>query len=172
MIKVDNYKLRAFLLMAGTFLAISCQKEIAKDEFTDYKPVLIERDQLNATIKLEGPRKLSKPGKLYIKGNLLYISEVNTGIHIYDNSDKTNPINLAFIRVPGTLDMAVRNNTLFVDNATDLVGLSLDNFNELEIVSRTANVFPEPLPPDGLKVPTAYTSEKRPSNTVIIDWIK
>ena len=68
--------------------------------------------------------------------------------------------------------MAVRNNTLFVDNATDLVGLSLDNFNELEIVSRTANVFPEPLPPDGLKVPTAYTSEKRPSNTVIIDWIK
>jgi hypothetical protein len=135
-----------------------------------YKPVLMDRTTLKSSITFQDPKVLNTPGKVYIKDNYIFISERFKGVHIYDNTDKTKPKDLGFIRVPGCLDMAVKNNTMYVDNSTDLVAINLSNPAQPQVMKRVENILPEPTPPDGLALDDAYSLAKRPANTVIVDW--
>jgi len=73
--------------------------------------------------------------------------------------------------VPGCVDVAVRNNILYVDNAVDLVAVRLDPENSTAtVVARRNFALPEMLSPDGY-IPTKYSRSMRPANTEIIGWI-
>jgi hypothetical protein len=84
---------------------------------------------------------LEKTGKIYVQGNYLFINELETGIHIIDNTNPKSPQNIAFIKVPGNVDMAVRNNIMYADNYTDLIALDITNPNAVKIGNRVENAF-------------------------------
>mgnify|MGYP000379545916 CR=1 FL=1 len=136
-----------------------------------YKPVLMEREVLENSIKLLPPQPIENYGKIYTKDKLLYINEFQRGVHIIDNSNPSSPKALAFISIPGNVDISIKNNIIYADNATDLVALKYDGAN-LSEVDRNRNVFPEPGPPDGLRVEDIYSKQNRPENTIIIKWEK
>ncbi|MDZ7847755.1 MAG: hypothetical protein U5L96_13865 [Owenweeksia sp.] len=138
---------------------------------TEYKPVLMHRDDLQKSLQIAAARPIVNAGKIYRYQNILYINEKYEGVHVYDNADPSNPVAVAFLEIPGNLDIAIQNGVIYADNATDLVGLQLSAQN-LTILSRTANVFPETVPPDFGGIPDAYLPENRPDNTVIIKWEK
>jgi hypothetical protein len=137
-----------------------------------YKPVLMDRATLNNSIAFGPAKDLAIPAKIYIKGNYLFISEQFKGVHVYDNTDPSAPKNLGFIRIPGCLDMAVKDNTLYADNSTDMVAIDLSDPANPTVSKRIASVLPEPTPPDGLLLDDPYTAAQRPANTVIVDWVK
>ncbi|MEP0366736.1 MAG: hypothetical protein ABJN36_01405 [Cyclobacteriaceae bacterium] len=74
--------------------------------------------------KLES-QSFIRPGKIYVYGNLLLVSDIDAGIHVFDNTDSSNPQNLYFIKVPGNTDMVVKDDHIYANSNEDLVVIEL-----------------------------------------------
>lgn len=132
----------AFLLGVISLLLQGCSDECETYyTYTQYKPVTISMEEAKAMAGVKEPRPLQNPGKLYIKDNFLFISEAGEGVHIFDNSDKTNPVAKAFISIPGSYDMAVLGSVLYADSYTDLVAFDIADVNYISETGRTEEVF-------------------------------
>lgn len=146
--------LLSLLLMAAGLCSAFAQK---------YEPVYMQRADLEKSVSFQStPRELKSPGKIYVLGNILFINERYKGIHVVDNSNPASPQKLGFIVAPGCLDVAVKDNMLYLDNAVDLVTFSLTEKKE---VSRIKGYFPEPICPAG----GVYYYE-RPEGFIIVAW--
>lgn len=113
------------------------------DTYTYNAPVYMSYEELRTTaIHTEINKSLTKTGKIYIYQNYLLVNTPNQGIHIYDNTDKENPVSLVFVNIPGNLDIAVKQDNLYVDSYIDLVVLDISNMNNIQEIHRIENVFP------------------------------
>lgn len=137
-----------------------------------YFPVLMERDDLEVSVKFREAQEIVIPGKIYYKDHVIYLNEKYKGIHVIDNSDPESPQRIGFINIPGCIDIAIKNNNLLADNATDLVSIDISDLEHLTLTDRIQNVFPESTPPDLDYIPYMFTPANRPRNTVIVGWKK
>ncbi|MBX2984408.1 MAG: hypothetical protein LC109_00645 [Bacteroidia bacterium] len=119
-------KIRIFypLLFIG-ILVLGCDDN-QKDIHKGYIPIYTDELQGNFDI-VAAPTALKHPGKIYIYNNILLINEVAEGIHVYDNTNKKSPINLAFYKIPGCIDMAVRNSILYANFGNGLVSFNISD---------------------------------------------
>lgn len=132
-----------------------------------YKPVTQSRAEFEKTLQLLEPRQVVNAGKIYIKNDLIYLNEVGEGFHIIDNSDPENPEPLAFLRIPLSTDLAIRNNTIYVHHAVDLVALTYSvSGNSIYLRHRERNVFPVLRSPEGLD----ESSYEIPENHIVIGY--
>lgn len=132
-----------------------------------YQPIFMERTVLESSIDFLEPQALSDVGKIYVYRDYIFINERYEGIHIYDNSNPTQPVPFGFLKIPGNIDVAAKNGILYADNATDLISIDLSQIPEIHILERKRNMFLEAFGPDG------ETTELRPSeNHVLIGWKK
>ena len=106
-----------------------------------YRPIYMTTSELQ-DIKTELPQPLRKPGKIYVKGNYLFINEQGKGIHLIDNSDQHSPKKISFIKIPANVDIAVKGNYLYADNGRDFVVLDIKDPTKIIFVKRITNVFP------------------------------
>src|SRR6185436_7954170 len=105
--------LQCFILLSAMALSFSsCLKDDCKQFYTYklYKPVYMSYDELRSAVKSTAVTDLKTVGKIYYKAPYIFISEVNEGIHVLDNTNPSSPQNVAFIKVPGNLDIAVKDN--------------------------------------------------------------
>jgi hypothetical protein len=98
-------------------------------------------DEIRLDVKAESPRELQKPGKLYFYDTYVFINESNEGIHVIDNSNPANPRNVAFIKIPGNIDIAVKDNILYADSYIDLLSIDISSPETPRLMHRTENVF-------------------------------
>ncbi|MFN4083325.1 MAG: hypothetical protein ACK4K9_06800 [Bacteroidia bacterium] len=140
--------------------------------YTQYLPVFMTREELEKSIAFIDTVDLKNPAKIYVKGNYLFISEAYKGVHIIDNTDERNPKTKGYIRVAGCMDMAVKGNTLYVDNATDLLAFDISTPESPVLANRLKDVFPEPVPPDFGLIPTEFAKENRPAGLILVEWRK
>ncbi len=169
-------KLVRFTTILGTALILhSCcgltdhSEDINSDlrSRSNYIPIMIERSELESSIKIENPKQLKNSGKIYIKGSLLFIGEKRKGFHVFDNSNKENPIPISFLSIPGSTDLAIRNDILYVNQARDLVTLQLNSISkELHIIKRINNTFPPIASPDG------FENRDEQDDLITINWIE
>ena len=138
----------------------------------NFKPILLERSILENSVKYEAPQTVKKPGKIYSYKKYILLNEKYKGIHVFDNSSPESPQNIGFIRIPGCIDMAVKDSVLYADNAVDLIAVDITNIKSPKVVKRIVEVFPELKPPGQDWIPYAYAKESRPEKTVIIEWIE
>src|SRR6478609_1617031 len=162
----------ANLLLVGLFLPLltACPSawEPEPPQVSSYQPVLMTRQQLEASVIMKPAQAITNPGKLYKYGNYILINERYKGVHIIDNQDPTSPQNIGFIQVPGNIDFAVKNNVLYVDNAVDMVALNISDPNNLQISKRIRSVFSEPVTPDGLT--PQYDRAGIPQDAIVVGW--
>ena len=119
------------------------------NSYARYEPVIMKRADFESSIKLTDAKPIEKAGKIYVIGDLLYINDNYRGFQIVNNSNPKNPVNDKFITIPGATDVAVRNGTLYINQATDLVVLSYDNIQKkITVKKRIRNVFPQIPSPD------------------------
>lgn len=97
--------------------------------------------ELRTMVRAESPKALEQPGKMYVKGKYLYVNEIKKGIHIIDNSNPASPRFVAFIKIPGNGDIAVRDNILYADSFSDLVAMDIADPAAAREVGRVKNVF-------------------------------
>ncbi|MCH5717542.1 LVIVD repeat-containing protein [Niabella hibiscisoli] len=134
-------QLLAFILLLATQ---SCVKDSFKSTryITLYTPVMKTLGEVRSEAKLSMPIPLKNPSKIYVKGNYLLISETWKGIHIIDNTNPSNPKNVGFIKVPGNVDMATKNNALYADMNRELWTIDITNPANPSIKNIIENVFP------------------------------
>lgn len=133
---------------------------------SNFEPVIMNRTAFEASTKVELPKSILNAGKIYVKDEFLFINEKNQGFHVFDNSNPESPVNLAFIQALGATDIAIKNNVLYINNATDLISLTTDfNLNTLEITKRVPNAFPQMISPDGFQYNNLNDGD------IIVDWI-
>ena len=134
-------------------------------EVEEYQPVFMDRENLEKSVFfLETARELNNPGKIYCRGNWLFVNEKYKGVHVFDNTDPEHPVKKGFVFAPGCIDMAVKDSILYLDNSVDLVAFDMDTRRQ---VKRVANVFPEPISPSGIPF-----QGERPQNSILIEWRK
>ena len=136
-----------------------------EEPVNSYKPVILNRATFETSVKILPSAKIVKSGKIYIKDNVMLVNDVNKGFHIYNYSDATNPVKIAFLEIPGATDVAIRNSTIYINQAVDLVTLKYDlPTNRVTVLYRNKNIFPQKMSPEGFNNPVK-------DNEIIIDWI-
>lgn len=104
------------------------------------RPIYAELDQWDKIISLP-PQPIENLGKIYYKDPFLFVNERFKGIHVYDNSDPTMPVPIAFIQVFGSEDIAINGNIMYVDNYTDLVAIDISDINNVVEVNRVKDLY-------------------------------
>ena len=137
-------KLAALLLLSVPFLFAACVKDNCDRivTYTYFVPEYKTKAEVRANIKSNPARDIVNPGKLYIRGSYIFLNEIDKGIHVIDNSNPSNPQNIAFIDIPGNMDIAVKGNTLYADFYTDLVTLDISNPSSVIVKKISDNIFP------------------------------
>ncbi|WP_266205800.1 hypothetical protein [Pontibacter kalidii] len=156
------------LLLLLLPLLCSCPGSVDPMPESAYVPILMSRQQLEASILQKEPRTISNAGKIYRHGHYILVNELYKGVHIIDNKNPEAPVNLAFIQVPGCVDLAVKDNVLYVDNAVDLLAIKLGDLTSLQVAKRVRNALPGLLPPDNLGV--VYDMAGAPEEAIIVGW--
>ncbi len=157
------------ILCVGTGILLSASDPVYYGDFT---PVFMQRSEMEKAVKLEAAQPLHNPGKIYLFDKYILVNEKYKGIHIIDNSNPAEPINVAFLHIDGCIDMAMKNNVLYADNAIDLIALkTTDNFATVQLTERLNGIFPEIESPDRYWSPY-YLNKFRPKNGILVAYKK
>ncbi len=121
----------------------SCLKDECSEvqRFVQFEEKFAHPNDFRVDISTEGPREMIETGKIYFYNDFILINEKYEGIHIIDNSNPEAPNNIAFVNIPGNLDVAIRDNIMYADNYVDLLTIDFNNFNNPSILGRDEDVF-------------------------------
>lgn len=138
--------MKNILLLMGCIGVAICNSACSDDcettrTYRTTVPVVLSFEQIRSGIASETPQDLKNPGKIYVKDNYIFINEIKKGIHIIDNTNPQQPQNIAFLKIPGVVDMAVKENTLYADNYMDIVTFDITNPKAIKETGRVQNVF-------------------------------
>ena len=104
------------LVIAILFQSCLKDKHTERRTYTANSPIYMTYEDLAQAIKIESPKELCTPRKIYASGSFLFINELGNGIHVIDNVDPRNPENLYFINIPGNVDISVNDGYLYADS--------------------------------------------------------
>jgi len=162
-------KMLKFIFIAFmAVLMLSCEdKTIETYTYVANVPVYMTYSDMRAAIRVEAPKAINSTGKIYFKGGKIYISEPFKGIHVIDNTNPSNPTKIAFINIPGNVDISIKGNILYADSYIDLVAIDISDLNNIMVKKRIEDVFPHSLPPFDTKYPVAPLDHTK---GVVVDW--
>jgi hypothetical protein len=158
---MKKYYLQLSAIAIIAFLFQGCVKDSLKTTYTYFLPVYKSKTEVLQNIKSGAPQPLQVTGKLFVLGNYIFINELNRGVHVIDNSNPALPKNVSFIAIPGNIDLAVKNQTLYADLYTDMVALDIANPANILVKKVITGVFPERNYGNG------YAGD---SSKYIVDW--
>jgi hypothetical protein len=110
--------------------------------YTTYQAILKPMSELRLEVDVLPPQEKESLGKIYVYGQYLLLGDPGKGIHVFDNSDKTNPVAISFINIPGNVDMAVKGGKLYADSYFDLLVFDMANPASIMLANRIENAFP------------------------------
>lgn len=147
-----------------SFIFQGCTKDKCIESYTYIAkvPVYLSYQELRTAVNSTTPKPLEQPGKIYFKDNYIYINEIKKGIHVIDNTNPASPQNIAFINIPGNVDIAISQNTLYADSYIDLVAIDITDPKNVTVSKRITSVFPYER--------EYYYSKIDITKGVIIDW--
>lgn len=162
-----SFWIGAFLLVAIPLFFIGCQDQrVQTITWTEYEPVYMSHEEFYQSVGLEGSRDLSSPGKIYFYDGHLFVNERNEGIHIIDNRDPANPVNIGFINIPANKDLAVNGDLLYADSQKDLLVFDISDLRNPEFMDRIENVFN-----NSSQMPPGFTTQTvNPDKGLVVDW--
>lgn len=132
------------LVVALTLSGCKKDKCLQTRTYKTYSPEYMSYDEMRSSVRSEAAQPLQTPGKIYLKGNYIFVNEVNKGIHVIDNSNPYSPQNISFINIPGNVDIAASGDILYADSYVDLVVLNISNPSNVTVVKRVENALPYP----------------------------
>lgn len=156
-----------FMLLAGLWIS-SCQDRVFEE--VTYKanvPVYMTFTDFRKAVKTTEPKALVHPGKIYFYNSYLFINENQQGVHVYDNSNPASPRSIAFVEIPGNIDIAVKGNILFADSYIDLVAIDITDPSQPVEIERIEGIFPNVLPMMDISYPVYGLDKKK---GVVVGW--
>ncbi|MEO7766646.1 MAG: hypothetical protein ABIS01_04440, partial [Ferruginibacter sp.] len=160
---MKKFSVHLSFIFAIAFLMQGCVKDTLQTTYTYFSPVYKSKAEVFQSIKSASPMALHNTGKLFLYGHYLFVNEINKGVHIIDNSNPQNPKNISFVSIPGNVDIAVKNTTLYADLYNDLATINIADPSNVVLQNVITNVFPERNYSNGFRQDTTK---------YIVDWIR
>lgn len=138
------HKIYPFLFLGLLSLTTGCLKDKcdATISYVNMEPIYQTASQFRKKdVQAIPAQPLENPGKIYFYKNYVLINELREGIHVYDNANPENPVQVTFIPIAGNVDMAVKDDVLMADSYVDLIAINISDLNNPQLLSRTENVF-------------------------------
>lgn len=132
-------KLLLVVLTAGVLYSCAdkCSDTYKVTEtITVYKALVDVRN----TYEVQAPKEITRPGKLYVFGDVLFVVDLYSGFHIINNSNPSAPVRMKFIELDGCTDLVVNNDYIYANSANDLVTIHINN-GAYDLVKRNLNEF-------------------------------
>jgi hypothetical protein len=161
--------IQASLILAVSiplFMLSSCQDRYM-ETYELSNPVYLSYDDLRAPISDTSPEEFNHPGKIYLLGDYIFVNEIRKGIHVVDNADPENPVVISFIKIPGNIDMAIKNEILYADSYVDLIAIDISDLDDIKELARFEDVFSYSLPPYESSTRLGQVDE---SQGVVVSW--
>lgn len=125
------------------------------------KPIYVDSITINDVIYSSSPKILVKPGKIFKYGNMLLVSDQDNGIHVIDNTDKTNPVKLSFINIPGNRDLARKGNYLYADCNGNIITIDISDPSNAKVTNITNSINLNSLRPPNDLIQKEFIGERR-----------
>lgn len=109
--------------------------------YTTQIPIFESKADIRTGFANQNPSMLENPGKIYFKDQYIFVNEFQKGVHIIDNSNPQSPQNIAFIKIPGNVDIAVKGQVLYADSYMDLLAININNPQNAIVMNRIEDVF-------------------------------
>lgn len=111
--------------------------------YVNYAPLYQDAEVFLERIRsMDQEVKLLNPGKLMVLGNWKFVTDVNRGIHIYDDTNPVSPVKVAFLHVPGVLDIALKNKVLYANAFSALIAIDIENPRQARAIHMIPDAFP------------------------------
>lgn len=105
-------------------------------------PIYLDYQTLRTSVRVSDPKPISDISRVYVYESAVFLNKKNAGIHVLDNSDPTDPKNIAFIEIPGNTELSIRDGFLYADSYVDLVTINVNDPQNIQEVNRQESVFP------------------------------
>ncbi|NND06503.1 MAG: hypothetical protein HKN87_08985 [Saprospiraceae bacterium] len=140
-IDIRTIMLFSLLAIAGS----SCLQDECTETraFIRFEPVYRTAAQITAPISVESPRPLVDPGIIYFYDGYILINEFREGIHVFDNSDPSNPVPVSFINIEGNEHFAIQSDQLQANKFNALLTIDISDVQHPEQKSVISNAFKE-----------------------------
>jgi hypothetical protein len=129
------------LFVTASVLFSACNDIYKVDIKTKGMKPIYANSSVSTVISNSAVQPMLNTGKILIWNQYILLNEYNKGIHIINNTDKTNPQKIGFISIPFNKDLSIKNNQLYVDNGKDLVVLDVSDILHVTEISRISNMF-------------------------------
>ena len=179
-----NFMLKQTALCLLVLLLSSCwgiynrpSEPTVETKVLGYKPVY-SNDSSLLQLQVLSPQQVKYPGKIYVKGTLIFQNELGRGIHVIDNADPSTAKKIGFIRLLGNTEMSIKGNHLYANSYSDLVTIDISDWQNVIEVKRVRQAFSQgnsahsfnfiPLPERGVYYECSYNVNKG----IQTGWIK
>lgn len=159
------------LFLLSLFFLFSCHSDDAEIEtITVATPILVAKSEFRSLVAIQPAHPIEHAGKIYAYNDYIFINDNFEGIHIIDNSNPQSPQRKYFIKIPGNIDISIKGDYLYADNATDLVVFNISDINNIKIENRVEDVFNQYN--YGIPEDAAYAdyANFNPESQVIVGW--
>ncbi|WP_396591594.1 LVIVD repeat-containing protein [Allomuricauda sp. R78024] len=132
------------ILSLATLIFVSCDSNDDNDGYADYlvaRPLIMSKAEFANGVDIIAPRPIDESGKVYTYEDYIFINDKYQGVHVIDNSNPQQPQKVSFIKIPGNVDISVKDDFLYADSLMDLVVIDISDLNNLNTVNRLENVL-------------------------------
>ncbi|MGW9684067.1 LVIVD repeat-containing protein [Flagellimonas sp. 2504JD1-5] len=133
-----------FILSLAILAFVACDKNDDNDGYAEYlvaKPLVISKADFVNSVDIIAPRPIDESGKVYTYKDYIFVNDKYKGIHVINNSNPLQPRKIGFIRIPGNVDISVKDDFLYADSLMDLIVLDISDITAIEQVKRLENVL-------------------------------
>lgn len=165
-------KFQQILFVLSLLLLSSFSMDVGYYDYGNSVPILMERSDFEQAIQTLPAKELDQTTRIYLmpEDKMVYVVELYRGVHVIDDTDPANPQVIHFINIPGCVDMSIKDSLLYARSAEDLVAIDISDLADVREIQRLKETFPELKGGNEYYLPTKFTKEYRPENTVIVGW--
>lgn len=139
-------RLLFFLSFTPIFFSSCSDSTPDDDEYAEYvvaRPLILSKADFANGVDIVPPQPIDESGKVYTYGDYIFINDKSRGIHVVENSNPQQPVKIAFIEIPGNVDISIKDNFLYADSIMDLIVLDISDITDIQQVNRLENVLRE-----------------------------
>jgi LVIVD repeat len=133
-----------------------------------YAPVYASANTIE-TIDIQTAKATASAGKIYAYGNYAFQVDQYQGIHIIADAQSAQAHKIAFLKVPLSTEIAIKNDYLYTNNLNDLVVFNINNPAQPQLVHRLKDAFPA-ISQDYPPFSNVYFECPDPSKGIVIRW--
>ncbi len=163
--------MKNLLCLLLVFVLWSCNDDDIQYETVNVAiPQVMSKAEFRNSVEILPSQTIDEAGKIYVYQDYIFVNDEFKGVHIIDNSNPASPQQISSIKIPGNVDISIKDNYLFADSSIDLLVFDISNINNIQMVERLEDVFSYYNYQVPVGTDVAEFGDYNPENDVIVGW--